>query len=164
MFAQMTSDAHEENLHTIFSTTHAIEAFDRARTKGLAFKLWSFFTRKPSGMLSLRDIHNACIRTRHYEGDQTVNIDHIRGSENRMADFDAQFHPLHLRNKERWVNVATAMLQDSMLPPVELIKVDGTYFVRDGHHRVSAARALGQCDIDAVVTSWETFCSSSSQN
>ena len=26
------------------------------------------------------------------------------------------------------------------------------YFVRDGHHRVSVARALGRTDIDAYVT------------
>jgi len=29
------------------------------------------------------------------------------------------------------------------------------YFVRDGHHRISVARALGQAYIDAEVTVWE---------
>jgi uncharacterized ParB-like nuclease family protein len=164
MFAQMSSNAHEENMYTVLSQIHAVEAFDRARTKGWALKLWSLLTRKTSRMLTLRDIHNACIRSKHYEGVQTVNIGCIRGSENRLNDFDALFHPLHRRSKERWVNVATAMIHDSTLPPVELIQVDGTYFVRDGHHRISAARALGQCDIDAVVTKWETFCDSSSNN
>ena len=37
-------------------------------------------------------------------------------------------------------------------PPVDLVKVGQLYFVRDGHHRVSVARALGRTDIDAYVT------------
>jgi hypothetical protein len=37
------------------------------------------------------------------------------------------------------------------LPAVDLIKVNGTYFVRDGHHRVSVARFFGQRHIDANV-------------
>ena len=38
------------------------------------------------------------------------------------------------------------------MPPVDLVKVGEIYFVRDGHHRVSVARALGRTDIDAYVT------------
>jgi hypothetical protein len=59
-----------------------------------------------------------------------------------------------LYDEARWVNIATAILQGEFLPPVDLIRVGETYFVRDGHHRISAARALGQKEIDAVVTTW----------
>ena len=38
------------------------------------------------------------------------------------------------------------------LPPVELIQLEDRYFVRDGHHRVSVARAMRQELIDASVT------------
>jgi hypothetical protein len=38
---------------------------------------------------------------------------------------------------------------------VELIQVGECYFVRDGHHRISVARALGQHAIDVEVTVWE---------
>jgi hypothetical protein len=38
------------------------------------------------------------------------------------------------------------------MPPVDLVRVGDIYFVRDGHHRVSVARALGLNDIDANVT------------
>ena len=41
------------------------------------------------------------------------------------------------------------------LPPVELIQLGDAYFVRDGHHRISAAAALGQQEIDAQVTVWQ---------
>ena len=38
------------------------------------------------------------------------------------------------------------------LPPVELLRVGDRYFVRDGHHRISIAKALGHNSVDAVVT------------
>ncbi|HEY3310826.1 MAG TPA: hypothetical protein VGK00_04225 [Anaerolineales bacterium] len=38
------------------------------------------------------------------------------------------------------------------LPPVELIQVENIYYVRDGHHRISVSRSLGQDFIDAEVT------------
>jgi hypothetical protein len=44
------------------------------------------------------------------------------------------------------------MRRGEALPPVDLVKVGEIYFVRDGHHRVSVARALGLSDIDAHVT------------
>ena len=38
------------------------------------------------------------------------------------------------------------------LPPVSLFRVGEAYFVRDGHHRVSVARAMGNQVIEADVT------------
>jgi hypothetical protein len=51
--------------------------------------------------------------------------------------------------------VAKARLKGVTLPPVELIQVGDVYFVRDGHHRISVARAFGQEHVDAEVTVWE---------
>jgi hypothetical protein len=42
------------------------------------------------------------------------------------------------------------------MPPVDLLQIGEIYFVRDGHHRVSVARALGRPDIDALVTEVHT--------
>ncbi len=81
-----------------------------------------------------------------------VPISQIRGSEGKSGEFDAQFRPLKRYSRDRWVSVAVAYLQGKTLPPVELIKVGRQYFVRDGHHRISVARAYGQYDVDAVVT------------
>ena len=50
--------------------------------------------------------------------------------------------------------VAAAWLADEPLPPVELIQVHDVYYVRDGRHRVSVARALGVTPIEALVTVW----------
>ena len=40
------------------------------------------------------------------------------------------------------------------LPPVSLIQVGDRYFVRDGHHRISVALALGRETIEAYVQVW----------
>ena len=37
------------------------------------------------------------------------------------------------------------------MPPISVYRIGEVYFVRDGHHRVSVARALGRTDIDAYV-------------
>ncbi len=96
------------------------------------------------------------VRASHFAGQRVVPIDHIRGTEGRCTDFDAGFRPLSERSRLRWVHLAIARLNGESLPPVELIEVGGTYFVRDGHHRISVAKALGQQTIDAEVTVWET--------
>jgi hypothetical protein len=58
--------------------------------------------------------------------------------------------------QDRWVAVDVTMNSLRGLPPVELYKIGEAYFVVDGNHRVSVARANGNKDIEAVVTEWET--------
>lgn len=144
------------NKHESFARSAAIKQFTIAYTQGWFHNAWAALTHRPARLCNLKDIEStASIYNRHYKGIQTVPIEQIRGTENRSADFDDQFHPIQKHNEERWINVATAMQQGKGLPPVELIKVGDTYFVRDGHHRISVARALGQKDIDAAVTTWD---------
>jgi hypothetical protein len=81
-----------------------------------------------------------------------VQISKIKGSEGRSDDFDCDFNPIQTRTIHRWMSVATARYEGMSLPPVELIQVDEDYFVRDGHHRISVARAFGEVYIDAEVT------------
>lgn len=91
---------------------------------------------------------------RHYAGTRTVAIASIRGSENRTHDFDQDFLPLQEHSRGRWLSVARARLGRVVLPPVELVQVGDTYHVRDGHHRISVAKALGESFIEAEVTAW----------
>lgn len=81
-----------------------------------------------------------------------VAIAQIKGSEDRVRDFDADFNPTGEHVEQRWVNIFMVLIQGSPLPPVELIEVAGDFFVRDGHHRISVAKALGQHYIEAVIT------------
>jgi hypothetical protein len=50
--------------------------------------------------------------------------------------------------------VANAYLNDTTLPPVQLLKIGDTYVVKDGNHRVSVARHFGVDYIDAEITEY----------
>ena len=85
-------------------------------------------------------------------GLQVVPISAIVGTVDRERDFDRHFRPTSARVRGRWEQIAGAMRRGEPLPPVDLIRIGEIYFVRDGHHRVSVACALGHADIDAYVT------------
>jgi hypothetical protein len=86
-----------------------------------------------------------------YCGVETVPLDRIVGSLNRYRDFDHRFLPTQSHTYGRWSRVNRAWYRDLHLPPVLLYKVGEVYFVVDGNHRVSVARAQGLLYIDAEV-------------
>jgi hypothetical protein len=88
----------------------------------------------------------------HSAGKAVVSLDAIVGTVDRGRDFDRSFRPTTGRVRSRWEHIATAMRRGEAMPPVDLVRIGQIYFVRDGHHRVSVARALGHNDIDAMVT------------
>ncbi len=84
-----------------------------------------------------------------------IPIDRILGSNGRPDRFNRNLHPRQRRDKNRWMSVAVAMMSDiTLLPPIEVVEYDGLYYVVDGHHRVSVARALRKIAIDANVVRW----------
>jgi hypothetical protein len=85
-------------------------------------------------------------------GLQVVALETIVGSVDRGHDFDRRFRPTSARVRSRWEQIATAVRRGEPLPPVDLLRIGEIHFVRDGHHRVSVARALGLNEIDAYVT------------
>lgn len=91
-----------------------------------------------------------------YRGLETVPVDRIVGSEGRYRDFTRFFFPRKEHLKARWTTIDSLHYQDINLPPVQLYEMGGIYFVRDGNHRVSVARALGQQYIDAEVISLQS--------
>jgi hypothetical protein len=88
----------------------------------------------------------------HAAGKAVVPLDAIVGTVDRGRDFDRSFRPTTGRMRSRWEHIATAVRRGEAMPPVDLVRIGQIYFVRDGHHRVSVARALGHNDIDAMVT------------
>ena len=153
---QLAQQTFGQSNRRIRASRAAAQLHHRARLQGRMGKVWSALTGRSRRLLDLPTVEAAqTVRGRHYVGAQTVPLDQIRGSEGRCHDFDQDFAPLQEHNKGRWLSVAAARLINVTLPPVELIQVGDVYFVRDGHHRVSVARALGEIEIDAVVTVWE---------
>ena len=122
---------------------------------GLVRRLSAALTGRSHRLLDLADVRRACeVRGRRFDGIRAVPLREIRGSGGRCGDFDADFWPLRGHTKGRWVGIATARWMGRAMPPVELTQVGDVYFVRDGHHRISVARTLGQKAIDARVTVW----------
>lgn len=81
-----------------------------------------------------------------------IALDTIVGTVDRAGDFDRAFRPATGRVRGRWERIATAMRSGEAMPPISVFRVGEVHFVRDGHHRVSVARALGLDSIDAWVT------------
>ncbi len=133
--------------------------FQRTYAKGKLGKIWSILARHSGRLLNLNTFLATCIlRDHHHIGTQTVPIRQIRGTENRASDFDINFHPLQAHDEERWISLAAVWMARKKLPPVRLIQVKDTYFVQDGHHRISVAQALGQEEIKATVTVQQVDC------
>jgi hypothetical protein len=70
---------------------------------------------------------------------------------NRATQFDRDFRPA-APARVRWQSVWLAEQRGTVLPPISVIQIGDTYAIRDGHHRVSVARARGALTIDAIVT------------
>ncbi|MEW6718305.1 MAG: universal stress protein [Chloroflexota bacterium] len=85
-------------------------------------------------------------------GLQDIPIKAIIGSVGRHSDFSRSFLPLKDSDRDRWARVSLATMSLSGLPPIEVYQIGDTYFVLDGHHRLSVARQLGATHIQAYVT------------
>jgi hypothetical protein len=70
---------------------------------------------------------------------------------NRASQFDRDFRPA-APTRRRWQSVWTAAARGALLPPIAVVRVGDAYAIRDGHHRVSVARARGALTIDAIVS------------
>ncbi len=134
----------------------AMHLFWRVYAPGERSRLWNRLVHTENHLRELSDVlHGRQVKSSNDAGLQLVAIARIKGSEGRCQDFDAAFYPTQNRTEERWVSIAAAQKLEVALPPVELIQVGDVYYVRDGHHRISVARSLGQKEIEAQVTVWE---------
>ena len=92
--------------------------------------------------VGLRDVPTCCIR-----GTASLTIPTSRGTD---------FRPVSGREpadwRSRWARLEAAADDQVVLPPVELIRAGGEYWVIDGHNRVALAKERGQLWIDADIT------------
>jgi hypothetical protein len=82
---------------------------------------------------------------------EVVPLGAIVGTLQPTANFDSDFRPATDALRWRWERIALAHRKGEALPPVMLRRQSDGYYVVDGHHRVSVARALRRPDIDAWV-------------
>jgi hypothetical protein len=126
--------------------------FDRVLNKAKIRRLGIIFGQKNRMSHLAERLSGKAVVGQHELGTRAVEIHKIVGSESRGDDFDSKFQPTGDRMRDRWVRVARARFNAAILPPVDLLQVGNEFYVRDGHHRVSVARALGEVYIEACVT------------
>src|SRR5215216_4615074 len=85
-------------------------------------------------------------------GLELIELDSIIGTVDRSREFDRDFRPTSPRVRERWQRINLAQRKGQAMPPIDVYRIGELHFVKDGHHRVSVARALGHRDINAYVT------------
>jgi hypothetical protein len=85
-------------------------------------------------------------------GVREIPVGEITGTlePSRATLFDRCFRP-STAARGRWERVWLAEHRGTVLPPISVVRVGDRYAVRDGHHRVSVAKARGAVTIDATV-------------
>lgn len=138
-------------------STETEEDFSKARHKALFNEVQHFLNPDEATLISFSDIKKLLKPANEtYKGMQVVPVKLIAGSEGRYQDFDSQFFPKNVHMRARWEHIDMAHINDIPLPPISLYELGGLYFVRDGNHRVSVAKAKGIEFIDAEVVSLQS--------
>jgi uncharacterized protein YjiS (DUF1127 family) len=83
---------------------------------------------------------------------EVVPLHAVVGTVESTVNFDLDFRPASSALRHRWERIALAHRKGDALPPVVLRRQPDGYYVVDGRHRVSVARALRHRDIDAWVS------------
>lgn len=143
-------------MSTGFPDADARDDFSRVRRQRVLANLWSRLRRGSDDaepLLVLEEVTRVLGRTgQRHLGLRMVPIASIVGTVDREQDYDRRFRPTSNRSRERWERIAAAMRRGEALPPIDAYRVGELHFVRDGHHRVSVARALRRDTIDSNVT------------
>ena len=111
---------------------------------------------QPRPLPRLTDVHQGPLTGGRWIGLQAVLTECIRGTASMTASRGQDFRPLGGREpadwQSRWSRLTSAARDQAILPPVQLLRAGGDYWVVDGHNRVALAREHGQLWIDADIT------------
>jgi nucleotide-binding universal stress UspA family protein len=136
--------------------TTAVHDFRDARRRAAMQDLLARFRKQPSDLLSF-DETNRFLKSSSaaFVGLHEIEISAIVGSVGRYKDFNRSFLPRRESDESRWARVK-AQIPQVGFNPIEVYQVGAVYFVKDGNHRVSIARARGDNTIQAYITKIET--------
>lgn len=145
---------------TGFPAADAEDDFQRVRRQQVLSRLAQRLRREPDDIgliLPFDEVVAALGRVgERFLGLQVIAVHSIVGSVDRARDFDRRFRPTSTISRDRWKRIATAERRGEPMPPIDVYRVGDMHFVRDGHHRVSVAWALGWRTIEATVTEVRT--------
>jgi hypothetical protein len=139
-----------QHYHAVDGAWARMEA-ERAFGKAVRARRRASLLRRCAACLRLVAHEQANRRTER--GRREIPLDAIVGTlePHRTEQFDSAFRPA-ASTRARWTRVWLASQQGVALPPIAVVPVADGYAVRDGHHRVSVARARGAGWIDAIVS------------
>lgn len=154
---------HSQTVGNRFNSTHSLSVRDIAQAAAL--NLYAHHCRRPL-LTQIKSLFSKqASRLQQFDGVSAnavkaeavivkeIELSQIRGTVGgRSEDFDDAFRPLNTHTESRWISIATARKLGKQLPPVQLMQVGDSYFVEDGHHRISVASAFGDDAILAQVT------------
>lgn len=135
-----------------YGFSQAVIDFWQARQRAAMQSVMAQLTGKSNELLSYDEVAQKLKLSPGAEvGRRDIPLDAIVGSVGRYSDFSRTFLPLHDIDERRWAGVKRAVQSMVGVPPIDVYKVGDVYFVRDGNHRVSVARAEGATAIEANV-------------
>ncbi|MCW5851352.1 MAG: universal stress protein [Anaerolineae bacterium] len=135
----------------------AAHHFNQARQQGTIQDILARLTGRSNDLLSYEEVRRQL--KGHVIGKRDLHeipVAAIIGSVGRYQDFTRQFLPRNPSTVGRWSKIKVEMEGAQGVWPIEVYKVGDAYFVLDGNHRVSVARAEGASHIEAYVTEVET--------
>ena len=131
----------------------SIERYRQNNSKAVVTDLLGKITGANTDLVSYDEVANRIKSRQRIEmGTQNVPLEQIVGSVGRYRDFTRTFLPRSAVNPERWARIDAILHSMAGYLPIDLYKIGEVYFVRDGNHRVSVARANGLSHIEAYVT------------
>lgn len=131
--------------------------FDEVRRTAQIQDLVRQFRGLPVDLLPFDQVKDSLgLRHTVNRGLREVPLDQIVGSLGRDHEFNRFFFPRSESLRQRWERIAGLARSQRGYDPVQLYKVGDAYFVVDGHHRVSVARAMDAPAIEARVREFLT--------
>ena len=129
------------------------ETFNAAKRRGFIQDVLADLSGRSDNLLSFTDVRDQ-LQLGEPTDDVTLEeiaLDKIVGSVGRYRDFNRAFLPRAQIDPQRWMRIDRLRRHHTDLPPIDVFKIDDCYFVRDGNHRVSVARARNDKTIRARV-------------
>ncbi len=130
----------------------SLQIFNAAKRRAFVQDMLAELSGRSDDLLSFHDVQEQLNlsdpgQDAHLE---EIPLDRILGSVGRYRDFNRAFLPRAHIDAQRWTRVAR-MGSQAALPPIRVFRIGEVYFVQDGNHRVSVARARKQKTIMAHV-------------
>ena len=128
------------------------ETFNAARRRGFMQDILADLSGRSDNLLSFSEVQR---HLRLSEPTEEVTLEEIPlekivGSVGRYRDFNRAFLPRAQIDPQRWMRIDRLRRQTD-LPPIDVFQIGEVFFVRDGNHRVSVARARNDKTIRARV-------------